>query len=1135
MKLFFTMSLIYGTSVLLANPEGVHTVFGEAVCTFPNAHTLEVTTGHEAILEWQTFSIESHETTRFVMPSDTSRVLNRVMSGNLTEILGTLESNGQLYLINPNGVFVGEGTIINTASFIASSFDIINDDFLQGNIHNLCQNSGNVINLGSITANDGFVHLIGNKVEHSGSIHALKTENRDGRVFLVGGTVELIGNAITLEEHAYINASGTHGGGTVLIGGDYQGANPAIYNASSVFTHATATIDANALLEGDGGRVIVWANHKNSFFGTVQAQGGSEGGNGGFVEVSSPGFLAYHGLANTIAPFGKTGTLLLDPSTITISTDSTTSNTGFDGSCGTNTYCSTDNMDATLNNVDLSVQLLFSDVTVHSTGDINVTASVNGVSTLVLDADGNINIGGTGIADLITIRASTLTLTADGDITLQGGSGSVAFISLSSANTSLSGNSIFLLAGTGDTSFISISSYDTDLTLTASDSITMTGSDMGLGAGVNLNTSNGALNLTADSGSISLTSGNQTSSGISIHAGSELSITANTTLDLTSNTSSTVNLISNGNTNISAMTLDMTGGSISQQTNISNSSGDLTINANDVNLNSFANITLSDGFGDFNLTATGDVLISGGCLISNQSSGTTTTIHADGTITLQGVDGDAVISNYTSDFNLTAGTDLFMTASSNGTTSITTVSATTLISSGRNITISGDRMSTNTSSILSNDGNLTISAETDISISDYAIIETTFNDGMISINPMQNLTVDNHVVIGHLNQGSLEFHVGGNANITAGADGFIAIFSPTSLALDVSGTLTIASSSTGGVSINADGDVTTNGFLIDLTGFDSSNIVNISSDSGNMTFTSTTTFNLNQNAQINLTDGSGSIQLMTGTNFTLADNSFIQSSSTGTLSVTTNGTTTLSSMAGSAVIQSMNSDVALFSGDTLTMTSSSNGSPQMIGITGLSITGGSNILMTGDSTFPVVINSFQGPMSLTAATDLTLANNTNISITTELFPMAIEATEGTFSISGSYITQSEGDMSIIAGNDIVFDTTSIVAGAGNVVFVVDNLNPTSPDIGTGAFVYPLGAATGAGSGMYMRIYTAEQSLNMIDASANINGLNYVASPEFDDTSQEFWGVYYPDTPAPTPAAPFPDGTDSYTIYYKNLP
>ncbi|AFZ21568.1 CHAT domain-containing protein [Allocoleopsis franciscana] len=150
-----------------------------------------------------------------------------------------------------------------------------------------------------------------------------------------GGSVNLLGNKVGLLG-ATINASGTDGGGTVLIGGGFQGKG-SVPNAITTDVSNDSTINASALLNGDGGTVILWSDQVTRFEGTINALGGAVSGNGGFVEVSGKESLSFKGTVDTSAAHGNVGTLLLDPTDILIRNgigdgDSDGLNTSFRGS-----------------------------------------------------------------------------------------------------------------------------------------------------------------------------------------------------------------------------------------------------------------------------------------------------------------------------------------------------------------------------------------------------------------------------------------------------------------------------------------------------------------------------------------------------------------------------------------------------------------------------------------------------------------------------------------------------------------------------------------------------------------------------------------------------------------------------------
>ena len=108
---------------------------------------------NRAIINWQGFSVGAGETTRLNLPSSVSAILNRVTGADPSLIAGHLSSNGQVYLINPNGIVVGPNGQINTAGFVASTLNLSNDAFMAGGGMTFKGDSGAGIQvLGSVTA-----------------------------------------------------------------------------------------------------------------------------------------------------------------------------------------------------------------------------------------------------------------------------------------------------------------------------------------------------------------------------------------------------------------------------------------------------------------------------------------------------------------------------------------------------------------------------------------------------------------------------------------------------------------------------------------------------------------------------------------------------------------------------------------------------------------------------------------------------------------------------------------------------------------------------------------------------------------------------------------------------------------------
>ena len=117
------VALCFASSPSHANPNGPAVVSGSASFA-TSGSTLTVTNSPGAIIHWQQFSIQPNEVTRFLQQSASSAVLNRVMSGNASAILGTLSSNGRVFLINPSGITIGAGARIDVAGFAASTLNL---------------------------------------------------------------------------------------------------------------------------------------------------------------------------------------------------------------------------------------------------------------------------------------------------------------------------------------------------------------------------------------------------------------------------------------------------------------------------------------------------------------------------------------------------------------------------------------------------------------------------------------------------------------------------------------------------------------------------------------------------------------------------------------------------------------------------------------------------------------------------------------------------------------------------------------------------------------------------------------------------------------------------------------------------
>ena len=215
-----------------------------------------------------------------------------------------------------------------------------------------------------------------------------------------GGQVTVLGQHVALGSQAHIDTRGQAGGGTILVGGNYQGGGTE-RRAETTWVAAGARLDASAIHAGNGGQVVVWSDDLTVFDGHITSRGGLEGGNGGELEVSGLQRLSIGAPAHfdALAPKGLVGNLLLDPRDIFI----VASGGGTIGQANS----ANSSTDASINAS--TINAVAANLTLSASRDIVVNAPIamtNAGVSLTLDADRDITVN-----QSITTNNGKLTLT----------------------------------------------------------------------------------------------------------------------------------------------------------------------------------------------------------------------------------------------------------------------------------------------------------------------------------------------------------------------------------------------------------------------------------------------------------------------------------------------------------------------------------------------------------------------------------------------------------------------------------------------------------------------------------------------------------------------------------------------------
>ncbi|MCY7317213.1 MAG: filamentous hemagglutinin N-terminal domain-containing protein, partial [Ramlibacter sp.] len=265
-----------------AQPAGAQAVHGSATL-IQNGSRLTVTTqngagsSHSAI-NWKSFGVPAGTTTWFAQPGSTSTSINRVTGPDPSAIFGTLGSNGRLVLVNPSGITVGVGAVVDTAGFTASTLRMSDADAMAGRLRFRADGSVGALDVqGAVLARGGDIVLIGPKLVVG---KAAVVESRGGATILAAGqSVEITGRGlegIRLE----VQAPGDQAINLGTLTGDAVGIFAGTLKHSGVIRAQTATLE--------GGRIVLKAlkDVEIAPAARVLADGGA-GQPGGSISIAS--------------------------------------------------------------------------------------------------------------------------------------------------------------------------------------------------------------------------------------------------------------------------------------------------------------------------------------------------------------------------------------------------------------------------------------------------------------------------------------------------------------------------------------------------------------------------------------------------------------------------------------------------------------------------------------------------------------------------------------------------------------------------------------------------------------------------------------------------------------------------------
>jgi len=322
------LSLSLLSPLVFASPVGGNISAGTGAIDQAGTSTTITQQSQSLAIDWQSFNVGTGETVNFIQPNVFSIALNRVLGQDPSSILGNLTANGQVFIINPNGILFGSTAQVNVGGLTASTLNISDADFITGNFSFSNGGvAGDITNQGNLTAVEGgYIALIAPKVVNEGAITVTSGTVNSGSVLMAAGDQV----TLTLNNGSLLSYTLDHGAIDALAenkqliqadGGQIILTAKAADVLSNVVVNNTGLIQAQTV-QNIGGVIKLLSDAQVgavNVSGTLDASA-PDTGNGGFIETSAAIVTVQDSAQITVqAANGLAGLWLINPTIITSS------------------------------------------------------------------------------------------------------------------------------------------------------------------------------------------------------------------------------------------------------------------------------------------------------------------------------------------------------------------------------------------------------------------------------------------------------------------------------------------------------------------------------------------------------------------------------------------------------------------------------------------------------------------------------------------------------------------------------------------------------------------------------------------------------------------------------------------------